>query len=151
MRAAEMNARPTDTPKKRLEYVFGETAKGNGQPFLDALAEDAEWTVIGSTGWSKTYRGKAVILSDLIAPLRRVLAPPRRTHAHHMIAEGNMVAVQGQGENTTRDGRKYENTYCWVFAFRGGQIRSVTEYADTELIRSALGDPCLRSGRPATL
>jgi ketosteroid isomerase-like protein len=151
MRAAEMNARQTDTPKKRLEYVFGETAKGNGQPFLDALAEDAEWTVIGSTGWSKTYRGKAAILSDLIAPLRRVLAPPRRTHAHHMIAEGNMVAVQGQGENTTRDGRKYENTYCWVFAFRGDQIRSVTEYADTELIRSVLGDPRLRSGRPATL
>jgi ketosteroid isomerase-like protein len=151
MRAAEMNARQTDAPKKRLEYVFGETAKGNGQPFLDSLAEDAEWTVIGSTGWSKTYRGKAAILSDLIAPLRRVLAPPRRTHAHHMIAEGNMVAVQGQGENITRDGRKYENTYCWVFAFRGGQIRSVTEYADTELIRSVLGDPASRRvDRPAT-
>jgi uncharacterized protein len=136
-----MNARQTDTPKKCLEYVFGETAKGNGQPFLDALAEDAEWTVIGSTGWSKTYRGKAAILSDLIAPLRRSLAPPRRTHAHHMIAEGNMVAVQGQGENMTRDGRKYENTYCWVFAFRDGQVRSITEYADTELIRSVLGEP----------
>jgi ketosteroid isomerase-like protein len=88
MRAAEMNARPTDTPKKRLEYVFGETAKGNGQPFLDALADDAEWTVIGNTGW---------------------------------------------------------------FALRGGQIRSVTEYADTELIRSVLGDPASsRVDRPAT-
>src|SRR5258708_26395777 len=76
MRTAEMNARQTDTPKQRLEYVFGETAKGNGQPFLDALADDAEWTVIGSTGWSKTYRGKAAILSDLIAPLRRELCPP---------------------------------------------------------------------------
>jgi uncharacterized protein len=141
MRAAQMNARQTPTPKKRLEYVFGETAKGNGQPFLDALADDAEWTIIGSTSWSKTYRGKAAILSDLIAPLRRVLAPPRKSHAHHMIAEGNMVAVQGQGENITRDGRKYENTYCWVFAFRDGQIRCVTEYADTELMRSVLGDP----------
>jgi len=141
MSAAKMNALQTDTPRKRLEYVFGETAKGNGQPFLDALAEDAEWTVIGSTGWSRTYRGKAAILSDLIAPLRRVLAPPRKTHAHHMIAEGNMVAVQGQGENVTRDGRKYENTYCWVFAFRDGQVVAVTEYADTELMRSVLGVP----------
>jgi ketosteroid isomerase-like protein len=57
----EIDTPEMDTPKKRLEYVFGETAKGNGQPFLDALAEDAEWTVIGSTGWSKTYRGKAAI------------------------------------------------------------------------------------------
>jgi ketosteroid isomerase-like protein len=141
MNAAEIDTPHTDIPKKRLEYVFGETAKGNGQPFLDALAEDAQWTIIGSTGWSKTYRGKAAILSDLIAPLRHVLAPPRKSHAHHMIAEGNMVAVQGQGENITRDGRKYENTYCWVFAFRDGQIRCVTEYADTELMRSVLGDP----------
>jgi ketosteroid isomerase-like protein len=88
MNAAKIDTPRTDIPRKRLEYVFGETAKGNGQPFLDALADDAEWTIIGSTGWSKTYRGKAAILSDLIAPLRRVLAPPRKSHAHHMIAEG---------------------------------------------------------------
>jgi ketosteroid isomerase-like protein len=130
-----------DTPRRRLEFIFSETAKGNGQPFLDALAEDAEWTIIGSTGWSKTYRGKLQILSDLIAPLRRVLSPPRKSHALHMIAEGNMIAVQGQGENTTRDGRRYDNTYCWIFSFRDGQVRAVTEYADTELMRSVLGEP----------
>jgi uncharacterized protein len=131
----------TDTPKQRLEYIFGETSRGNGQPFLDALSADAEWTIIGSTGWSKTYRGKAEILRELIAPLRRVLAPPRKSHALHMIAEGNMVAVQGHGENITRDGRKYHNTYCWVFAFQDGSVRAITEYADTELIRSILGEP----------
>jgi len=97
-----MSSATITTPKDRLEHVFEETAKGNGQPFLDALAEDAEWTVIGSTGWSKT---------------------------------------QGQGENITRDGHKYENTYCWVFAFRDGHVRAITEYADTELIRSVLGEP----------
>jgi uncharacterized protein len=136
-----MGATQIDSPKKRLEYIFGETARGNGQPFLDALADDAEWTVIGSTGWSKTYRGKHEILDNLIAPLRRVLAPPRKSHALHMIAEGDLVAVQGQGENITRDGRKYENTYCWVFAFRDGAVSAVTEYADTELMRSVLGEP----------
>ena len=67
--------------------------------------------------------------------------PPRKSHALHMIAEGNMVAVQGHGENVTRDGRKYQNTYCWVFAFRNGSVRAVTEYADTELMRSVLGEP----------
>jgi ketosteroid isomerase-like protein len=133
--------RAAQSNKKCLEYVFGETAKGNGQPFLDVLADDAEWRVIGRTGWSKAYRGKAAILSDLIAPLRRILAPPRKSHAHCMIAEGNLVAVQGQGENITRRGQKYENTYCWVFAFRDGRVTSVVEYADTELMREVLGEP----------
>jgi len=130
-----------DTPRRHLEFIFTETGSGNWQPLVDALADDAEWTVIGSTGWSKTYRGKPLILSELFAPLRRVLAPPRKSHALYMIAEGNMVAVQGQGENTTRDGRRYNNTYCWVFAFRNHQICAITEYADTELMRSVLGEP----------
>ena len=127
--------------RERLQYVFSETAKGNGQPFLDALADDAHWTIIGTTGWSKTYRGKAAILKDLIAPLRRVLAPPLRTHARRMIAEGDIVVVEGRGENITRDGRPYENTYCYVFEFREGEVAMLTEYADTELFRSALGEP----------
>ena len=127
--------------RARLEHVFAETAKGNGRPLLDALAEDADWTIIGATGWSKTYRGKTAILNDLIAPLRRVLAPPIKTHAKRMIAEGDFVAVEGRGENVTRDGRPYENNYCWVFEFRNGEVIALTEYADTELFRSALGEP----------
>jgi uncharacterized protein len=130
-----------DTPKGRLQFIFNETGSGNWQPFVEALADDAEWTVIGSTGWSKTYRGKSQILSDLFAPLQRVLAPPRKSHALYMIAEGNMVAVQGQGENKTRDGRSYCNTYCYIFAFRGDQVCAITEYADTELMRTVLGEP----------
>lgn len=127
--------------RARLQYAFSETAKGNGQPFLDALAEDAHWTIIGTTGWSKTYRGKTAIMNELIAPLRRALAPPLKTHAHRMIADGDIVVVEGRGENVTRDGRLYENTYCWVFEFREGQVANLTEYADTELFRSVLGEP----------
>jgi uncharacterized protein len=127
--------------RTRLEHVFAETAKGNGRPFLDAFAEDAIWTVTGTTGWSKTYRGKAAILHDLIAPLRRALAPPLRIHARRLIAEGDIVVVEARGQNLTRHGKPYENNYCYVFEFRDGQVAALTEYADTELFRSALGEP----------
>jgi ketosteroid isomerase-like protein len=130
-----------DTNRARLQYVFAETAKGNGRPFLDALADDAQWIIRGHTGWSKTYCGKAAIMNDLIAPLRRVLAPPLKTHAHRMIAEGDFVVVEAQGENVTRSGVRYDNSYCYVFEFLDGQIVTLTEYADTELFRSALGEP----------
>jgi ketosteroid isomerase-like protein len=127
--------------RAQLEYVFAETAKGNGLPFLDAFAEDASWTIIGTTGWSKSYEGKVAIITDLIAPLRRVLAPPLKTHARRMIAEGDIVVVEARGENVTRDGKPYENSYCYVFEFRNGKVSALTEYADTELFRSALGEP----------
>jgi hypothetical protein len=136
-----MLAAAFSTNKERLEFVFAETAKGNGQPFLDVLAEDARWTITGTTGWSKTYQGKAAILRDLIGPLRRILASPLKSHARRMIAEGDLVSVEGRGENLTRDGRPYENTYCWIFEFRDGEVEAITEYADTELFRSVLGEP----------
>jgi uncharacterized protein len=124
-----------------LEHVFAETAKGNGRACLKAFAEDANWTVTGTTGWSKTYRGKPAILNDLIAPLRRILAPPLKIHARRFIAEGDIVVVEARGQNVTRDGRPYENNYCYVFEFRDGKVAALTEYADTELFRSALGEP----------
>lgn len=127
--------------KECLERVFSETAKGNGQPFLEALAEEAQWRLIGTTGWSQTFRGKTSILRDLIGPLRRVLAQPMKTHAHRFIAEGNFVCVEARGENTTRAGQPYHNTYCFVFEFRDGQIIALTEYADTELVTQVLGPP----------
>lgn len=127
--------------RARMEYVFAETAKGNGLPFLEAFAEDASWTIIGTTGWSKTYHGKAAIMADLIAPLRRVLAPPIKTRAQRIIAGDGIVVVEARGENITRDGKPYQNSYCYVFEFQDGKVSALTEYADTELFRSALGDP----------
>jgi ketosteroid isomerase-like protein len=138
-----MTTRSARFPSNRahLEYIYAETAKGNGQPFLDALADDARWTIIGTTAWSGTYRGKAAIIEHLIAPLRRVLAPPLKSHAQRFIADGDLVAVEGRGENVTRTGEAYENTYCWIFEFREGSVIAITEYADTELFRAALGEP----------
>jgi ketosteroid isomerase-like protein len=39
----------------------------------------------------------------------------------------------------TRRGVPYNNTYCWVYRFGGGKIRSITEYLDTELVTRAFG------------
>jgi ketosteroid isomerase-like protein len=127
--------------KARLEYVYSETAKGNGQPFLDALAEDAAWTIMGTTGWSKTYRGKAAIMSDLIAPLLKVLQRPLKSHPRRIIADGDVVVVEARGENRTKDGKPYDNLYCLVFEFRRGEVVALTEYLDTDLVNTALGDP----------
>ena len=127
--------------KAALERVFGETGKGHGQPFLDLLRDDASWTIMGSTPWSRTYRGKEAILKQLLGPLRARLASPMRTHGMRFIAEGNFVAVQGRGENRTREGLPYENRYCWIFEFLEGGVLHIEEYADTELFSRVLGAP----------
>lgn len=127
--------------KKILEEVFAETAKGNGRLFVAAMAEDVTWTIIGSTQWSKTYRGKKAVLTELLGPLNAQLANGNTITAHRFIAEDDQVVVEGRGHNTTKTGKPYQNTYCWVFRLSGGQVVDIVEYTDTALIESALQPP----------
>ena len=89
--------------KQLLQDVFAETAKGNGRPFVAALSEEIVWTIIGSTPWSKTYRGKESVVADLLGPLRAQLANANTISAHRFIAENDLVVVEGRGHNTTLD------------------------------------------------
>jgi ketosteroid isomerase-like protein len=124
-----------------LRDAFARVAAGEGRAFVDILAEDAVWITLGDTAWSKRFEGKAAILRDLLGPLRAQFSQPNRVRAERFIAEGDMVAVEAQGDAVTRDGRPYRNRYCLVCRLRDGLIVELTEYADTALIDRVLGPP----------
>ena len=127
--------------KDLLQHAFTEVAKGDSRPFVELLADDVRWTVIGSTAWSGTYEGKKAVLDDLLRPLNRQLHGRNIIAAHRFIAEDDLVVVEGRGRNSTTAGVRYHNEYCWVFRLVDGQVRELTEYADTQLIASALQAP----------
>jgi ketosteroid isomerase-like protein len=131
----------TASNKQLLEHIFSELAKGNARPLVESMADDFSWTVTGDTKWSRKYAGKQVVLKELLGTLRERLAPPIITVAHRFIADGDLVVVEARGANTTKDGRPYANTYCFVFRLAEGKLQEVTEYLDTELVTAALGDP----------
>jgi uncharacterized protein len=131
----------TGQNKALLEHVFAETAKGNGRLFVEALADDVTWRIIGTTAWSKTYTGKLAVLKELLGPLNAQLDSGNTITATTFVAEGDFVVVEGQGHNSTKTGKPYKNQYCWLFRFREGKVCSLVEYADTALIESALLPP----------
>jgi uncharacterized protein len=115
--------------KALLEHLFAQTALGNGQPFLDAIAEDVAWTVTGSTGRSETHQGKESLRRVFIPPLRRALQSIERTHALRLIAARNVVCVVGRGENS----------YCWIVEFRARRIVALKVFLDRERLCSVPG------------
>src|SRR5438445_4803026 len=90
--------RVTDTEtaenKQLLQRIFSELSKGNAKPFVESWADDFSWTVIGTTKWSKTYRGKQAVLEDLMGPLLSKFAGRYTNTAHRFIAEGDYVVVE---------------------------------------------------------
>ncbi|MDP9194640.1 MAG: nuclear transport factor 2 family protein [Acidobacteriota bacterium] len=126
--------------KQLMENIFSELAQGNSRRFVESMADDIRWRVMGTTPWSKTYEGKRAVLTDLLGELRARLADRYRATAQLIIAEGDRVVVQASGQATTKNGAPYNNEYCFIYRISEGQIREVTEYLDTELLTRALGN-----------
>ena len=127
--------------KQLMQEIFSELSQGNTEPFRDAMADDFHWTIIGSTEWSGTYRGKHAVLTELMAPLFAQFAERYTNTADRLIAEGDHVVVQCRGRVTTKAGKDYNNTYCYVCRLADGRLRELTEYCDTDLIATVLAPP----------
>ena len=123
-----------------LEQIYTELSQGRVQALLDSLADDIQWTIIGTTVLSGTAHGKAEVIEKILKPLRARLADgPIVFSFERFIAEGEYVAMQAHGQATARNGKPYNNTYCIVCRIVDGKLKEMTDYVDTELITSALG------------
>jgi uncharacterized protein len=121
-----------------LRNAFHGTAKGDGRAFVAMMADDVEWTIIGTTDWSKTYVGKESVLRDLLGPLSQQFEGPNIVEATRFIGDGDIVAVEGRNHSITKRGEAYPNRYCWIFEMRGDKVDKMIEYCDTALIELAL-------------
>ena len=126
--------------KQLMQDIFSELSKGNDKPFVDAMAEDMQWTWMGSGQWSKTFSGKKAVLDELWTAVKTTLVPPYKVVAHRFIADEDYVAVEASGQNTTPDGKKYENKYCWVCRISNGKLYELKEYMDTDLVTKTFNE-----------
>jgi len=127
--------------KQLLQDIFAATAQGNSRPLVDAMANDFRWIISGNGRWSRSYDGKQAVLTELFPALRERIEGRIRMIPRRVLADGDHVVVEARGDNVTKAGQRYDNSYCFVFRVAGGRLAEVTEYMDTELVTSALGTP----------
>lgn len=125
--------------KKLIETMFAELSRGNGAGYLDRLADDVRFTVMGSTKYSGTFNGKGEVVEKLLTPLMSQLEGGLSLTVDGMVAEGDTVVVQARGRSTTKSGKPYDNSYCQLFRVEGGKVKAITEYLDTELVTQTFG------------
>jgi ketosteroid isomerase-like protein len=61
-------------------------------------------------------------------------------HSATLIAEDDYVVVECRGEVTTKSGKPYNNTYCYVCRISDGKLKELTEYMDTQLVVETFAD-----------
>jgi uncharacterized protein len=129
----------TEENKQLMQSIFLELSKGNDKPFLEAMSDDMQWNWMGSGPWSRSFIGKSSVLNDLWAAVRTTIKQPFRILADRIMAEGSFVIIEAHGENTTPDGKIYNNRYCWVCRMDGGKLCEINEYMDTDLVTKTFG------------
>jgi len=127
--------------KRIMQGVFDQLARGNGKPFGELMAEDFCWTITGTTPWSRSYRGRQAVYRELLEPLYSQFAGRYTNTAQRILADGDHVVVECRGQVTTRAGKPYNNTYCFVIRMEQGRMKELTEYLDTGLVSAALEAP----------
>lgn len=124
---------------KEIVRTFYEAGnRGDMDACFDLISEDIKWTNIGTTSLSGRFNGKEELFEKLLGPLFGQLKAGILMHINQLIAEGEYVVAHTSGTAETLEGRSYNNTYCWIIRLRNGKFIEVTEFADTELITSAL-------------
>jgi len=127
--------------KRVLANIFAASAEGNSRPLVDAMADDFRWTISGNGRWSRTFNGKQAVLTELFPVLRERIEGRIKMIPQRILADGDHVVVEARGDNVTKAGGRYDNSYCFVFRVAGGKLTEVTEYMDTELVTATLGAP----------
>jgi uncharacterized protein len=112
---------------KQVVLQFME-AMGTNDPAKAAptLAPDAFAVAKGYGKFSG--RREADVMVGMIEEFKKLMPTGLRFDILNVIAEGDRVAVEAEGNAVTAQGKDYRNQYVFVFTLENGKIKQVNEY-----------------------
>ncbi|MGZ3497481.1 MAG: nuclear transport factor 2 family protein [Vulcanimicrobiaceae bacterium] len=114
--------------------LFKRLEKGDGASFFEQVADNVDWTVMGTHPLAGHYRSKAAFVDGTFAKLNKVLPDGTQLHLEHLIVTGDEAVVELRSMATARNGMRFDNRYCWVVLFKGETIVRVRAYLDSAMV-----------------
>lgn len=128
-----------ESNRRTVVDMYAALNAGDGAAYFACMKDDVRITFYGSHRFSRTFLGKADIMQNFVRPLRERLDGSIKLHVKNVIAEGDQVVVEAEGEARTKDGLPYNNVYCIVLRMEDGKAAEVREYMDTSLTKAIFG------------
>jgi ketosteroid isomerase-like protein len=119
---------------KQVSEIFRGLENGDGAAFFKHVADDVDWTVMGTHPLAGHYAGKQAFIAGTFAKLGRVLPQGAQLHVEYMIVQGDQVVVELHSLATAKNGMRFDNRYCWVVYFEKGIITRVRAYLDSAMV-----------------
>jgi ketosteroid isomerase-like protein len=118
----------------RVRDIFRGLEKGDGAAFFQQVADDVDWTVMGTHPLAGHYLSKQAFIDGTFAKLGKVLTDGAQLVVEHLIVKDDEAVVELRSLATARNGLRFDNRYCWVVSFRDAVIVRVRAYLDSALV-----------------
>ncbi len=125
------------TPAVTAEYVrkvFSGLETGDGAAFFEHVADDVDWTVMGTHPLAGHYTSKAAFIAGTFDKLAGVLPDGTQLSVEDLLVNGDRAVVELRSGATAKNGMRFDNRYCWVVDFHGDVIVRVRAYLDSAMV-----------------
>jgi uncharacterized protein len=120
--------------KQQIAALFAHLEQGDGAAFFAHVADDVDWTVMGTHPLAGHYHSKQEFLAGTFAKLHKVLPEGTQLSTENILIDGDWAIVEVRAMATARDGMRLDNRYCWLCRFSGETIVEVRAYLDSWLV-----------------
>jgi uncharacterized protein len=120
--------------KQDVLALFSHLAHGDGAKFFEHVADDVDWTVMGTHPLAGRYRSKADFLGGTFNKLALVLPEGAELSVENVLLDGDWAIVELRSHATAKNGMRFDNHYCWLCRFAGQTIVEVRAYLDSWLV-----------------
>ena len=119
---------------ERVREIFKGLESGDGAMFFRHVAENVDWTVMGTHPLAGHYLSKKAFIDGTFAKLAKVLPQGAELHTEHVIVQDDQAVVELRSLATATNGMRFDNRYCWVVSFQDGMIVRVRAYLDSAMV-----------------
>ena len=131
--------------KEYVDELFGYLRTGKSGLFFARVADDVEWKVMGTHPLAGSYHGKADFLAHTFQRLDKVLQEGVVLKVNGVLVSGDTAIVEMESLSTAKNGRPFNNTYCWIARFEGDMIVEVRAYLDSALVQRLIDENEMKS------
>jgi len=128
--------------KQIARNLFENMSNLKFEAMLDAIAEDVRWFVLGGTYFGETMNKEQ--LRKSLRPVKVGVPNGLNLKISRVIAEGDNVVVEAEGNAPTAGNKTYHNKYVWVLTIRNGKVVEGREFMDTMHVLETFG-PVMRA------
>jgi ketosteroid isomerase-like protein len=124
----------------QVEKLFNYLKTGKSEKFFEHVADNVQWTVMGTHPLAGTYKSKEEFISHTFGRLNKILKEGVVLKVNNIIVKGNTAIVEMESLSTTLNGKPFNNTYCWIVEFENNAIVKVRAYVDSALVQKVIDE-----------